>query len=176
MGKVSIGLRGWRFDEDAVFDSNGEIRPLANMDEDTRERILRLSAMMGEPCDACYLIHGEENIRRCNPAQAIYGEPLGEVLLCDDHEADFVYWFQEAGGTEFAGQRELQDAFHQWFVDGGRSPEGFELEHVEEDPDDVPEAPDPGEELPGLEEEIEQMDDDELDALDLDLRDLEFDE
>ena len=174
MGKVSIGLRGWRFDEDAVFDADGKIRPLANMDADSRERIVRLSAMMGEPCDACYLIHGEENIRQCNPAQAIYGEALGEVLLCDDHEADFVYWFQEEDGKEFAGQRELQDAFHQWFVDGGRSPDDYELEHVEEDPDSVPEAPDPEDELPGLEEEIEQMNDEELDALDLDLSDLEF--
>ncbi|MFC7141629.1 hypothetical protein ACFQMA_17550 [Halosimplex aquaticum] len=174
MGKVSIGLRGWRFDEDAVFDADGRIRPLGNMDEDTRERIVRLSAMMGEPCDACYLVHGDEDIERCNPAQAIYGEPLGEVLLCDDHEADFVYWFQEEGGKRLAGERELQGAFHDWFADGGRSPEGFELEHVEEDPDSVPEAPDPDDELPGLEEEIEEMDDEELDALDLDLTDLDI--
>jgi len=175
MGKVSIGLRGWRFDEEAVFADDGTIRPLANMDAETRERIVRLSAMMGEPCDCCYLIHGEEEVRRCNPAQAIYGEALGEVLLCDDHEAEFVYWFQEEGGKRHAGERELKDRFHQWFVDGGRAPEGFELEHVEEDPDGVPEAPDPEEELPGLEEEIEGMDEEELDALEMDLTDLDFD-
>jgi hypothetical protein len=174
MGKVSIGLRGWRFDEEAVFAADGTIKPLANMDAGARERIVRLSAMMGDPCDACYLRDGDENIERCNPARAIYGEPLGEVLLCDDHEADFVYWFQEDGGTRFAGERELQTRFHEWWADGGRSPDGFELEHVEEDPDDVPEAPDPDEELPGLEEEIEAMDEDELDALDLDLEDLDF--
>ncbi|WP_459194349.1 hypothetical protein [Halosimplex sp. J119] len=175
MGKVSIGLRGWRFDEDAVFDADGQVRPIGNMDAETRERIVRLSAMMGEPCDCCYLIHGEEDIQQCNPAQAIYGEPLGEVLLCDEHEADFVYWFQEEGGKRLAGERELQGEFHEWFADGGRSPEGFELEHVEEDPDGVPEAPDPQEEIPGLEEEIEEMNDEELEALDLDLTDLDFD-
>ena len=174
MGKVSIGLRGWRFDEEAVFAADGTVKPLANMNADARERIVRLSAMMGDPCDACYLRHGDEDIERCNPARAIYGEPLGEVLLCDDHEADFVYWFQKEGGKRLAGERELQSRFHEWFADGGRSPEGFELEHVEEDPGDVPEAPDPDEELPGLEAEIEQMDEDELDALDLDIDDLDF--
>ena len=175
MAKVSIGLRGWRFDEEAVFDADGRVRPLDNMPEEPRERVLRLSAMMGEPCDGCYLIHGEADIEQCDPAQAIYGEPTGEVLLCDDHEADFVYWFQEAGGREHAGETGLRDRFHQWFADGGRAPEDFAVEHVEQDPEAVPEAPDPEESLPGLEEELEAMNDEEFEALDADFSDLDLD-
>jgi len=174
MGKVSIGLRGWRFDEEEVFGDGDEVRPLATMREETQERLVRLSALIGEPCDACYLIHGEANVTECAPAAAIYGEPGAEVILCDAHEADFVYWFQEAGGSQFAGEDALREEFHGWFADGGRAPEGFELEHVEEDPDGVPETPDPGEELPGLEEELEAMDDEELDALDADFGDLDL--
>ena len=37
MGKISIGLRGWRFEEDEVFDAEGNVRPFGEMDEDTRE-------------------------------------------------------------------------------------------------------------------------------------------
>jgi len=175
MGKVSIGFRGWRFDEDEVFGSDGRVRPLDNMDPDTRARILRLSGLLGEPCDACYLKFSDDDIERCKPAQVIYGEPGGEVLLCNAHENDFVYWFQEAGGRELAGETELKDAFHEWFADGGRAPEAFAVEHVEEDPDAVPEAPDPQSEIPGIEEEIEQMPDEEIEALDVDLNDLDFD-
>jgi len=175
MGKVSIGLRGWRFDEDAVFADDGTVRPLDNMPEDTRERILRLSGLMDEPCDACYLRYGEGEIEQCRPAQVIYGEPMGEALLCSVHEADFVYWFREDGGHGHAGETELRDRFHEWFADGGRAPEDYAgVEHVEADPDDVPDAPDPERELPGLQEEIEAMDDDELDALDVDLGDLDL--
>ena len=174
MGKVSIGLRGWRFDEEEVFDANGRVRPLDNMEPDTRERVLRLSGLMGEPCDACYLLYADDDVERCRPAQVIYGEPGGEVLTCLRHEADFVYWFQEGGGRQFVGETELKDRFHEWFAGGGRAPEGFEVEHVEESPDDVPEAPDPQAEIPGIEEEIAQMPDEEIDALDVDLGDLDL--
>ncbi|MFB6307817.1 MAG: hypothetical protein ABEH35_00665 [Haloarculaceae archaeon] len=174
MGKVNIGLRGWRFDEDEVFDDEGQIKPLATMSEDTRHRILRLTERIGDPCDACWLVHGDEDITQCNAAAVIYGEPRGEVVLCRDHEADFVYWFREAGGEQYRGDPDLQEAFHEWFLDGGRAPEGYgSLEHVDEDPEDVPDTPDPYEELPGLEEELEEMDDETLDAMDVDLDDLD---
>jgi hypothetical protein len=125
MAKVSIVLRGWRFDEDEVFDDDGSVRPLEEMEPDTRQRIVRLLSYVDEPCDCCYLIHGDADIEQCNPAQAIYGEPLGEVVLCNDHEADFVYWFQEEGGRQLAGETELQNAFYAWFDDGNRAPESF---------------------------------------------------
>lgn len=144
MGKVSIGLRGWRFEESEVFDEDDEYRPLSEMDEDVRARLLRLTSLVDEPCDACWLIHGDENIRQCNPTEVVYGEPLAEVVLCADHEADFVYWYAEEGGEAYRGQAELQDAFHEWFADGGRAPEGYGgIEHVDTDPDDVPEPPEP---------------------------------
>jgi hypothetical protein len=175
MGKVSIGLRGWRFDEDEVFAADGTVRPLDNMPPETRQRILRLSGLIGEPCDACYLLYGRDEVERCRPAQLIYGEPGGEVLLCDAHEPDFVYWFQEAGGREYAGTEDFDDRFHEWFLEGGRAPEEFgRIDHVEEAPDEVPEAPDPEAALPGIEEEIAAMDDEELDAIDVDLSDLDI--
>jgi hypothetical protein len=175
MGKVNIGLRGWRFDEDEVFDDDGELRPLKFMEPDTRERLVRLASSMGEPCDACYLIHGDEDIQQCKVARVIYGEPLGEVLLCADHEADFLYWFRAVGGREYAGDTELQDAFHEWFADGGGAPEGYEgIEHVNTDPEDLPEPPDPNEALPTLEEELERLDDETVDALGVGLDDLDL--
>ena len=174
MGKVNIGLRGWRFEESEVFDADGDLRPLGTMEPDTRERIVRLAAMMGEPCDACWLIHGDEDIEQCNVARVIYGEPLGEVLLCTDHEPDFLYWFREAGGKAYAGDTELEDAFHEWFADGGRAPEDYgSLDHVNTDPDEIPD-PDPAEELPSLEEELEKMEDESLDDLGVDLDDLDL--
>ncbi|MDG5776016.1 hypothetical protein VB773_14555 [Haloarculaceae archaeon H-GB2-1] len=174
MGKVSIGLRGWRFDEDEVFDAEGELRELGKMEPDTRQRIVRLSAFIGEPCDACFLEHGQADVDQCNVGAVIYGEPLGEVLLCEDHEADFLYWFREDGGSEFKGETELRDRFHEWFMKGGRAPEGYAgLEHVDEEPDRIPDAPERAGEIPGLEEELEDLDDDDIEALDLDLS--EFD-
>jgi len=69
----------------------------------------------------------------------------------------------------------MQDAFHEWFAEGGRAPEGYEgIEHVNTDPDALPEEPDPTEELPTLEEELEAMDDEDLDALGVDLDDLDL--
>lgn len=144
MGKVSIGLRGWRFDEDEVFTEDGALRPIDEIPKDPRTRLLRLQALVGSPCDACWLIHGDENLPECNVAAVVYGEPLAEVVLCSDHEADFLYWFSEAGGSEYKGEDALQDEFHEWFLDGGRAPEGYGgVEHVETDPEDVPEPPEP---------------------------------
>jgi hypothetical protein len=159
MGKVSIGLRGWRFDEDEVFTDEGEFRPLEEIPQDPRDRLLRLQALVGSPCDACWLIHGDENIDECTVAAVVYGEPLSEVVLCSEHEADFRYWFAEAGGSRYKGSEELEDAFHEWFLDGGRAPAGYGgIEHVETDPDDVTEPPDPDPEdleveIPGEERE-----------------------
>ncbi|WP_115862680.1 hypothetical protein [Halorussus litoreus] len=139
MGKVSIGLRGWRFDEDELFTDEGEFRPMDEIPDDARNRLARLQALVNSPCDACWLIHGDEGLEQCNVAEIVYGEPMSEVVLCADHEADFVYWFAEAGGDRYKGEQELQDEFHEWFADGGRAPEGYgSVEHVETDPEDVP--------------------------------------
>ena len=174
MGKISIGLRGWRFEEDEVFDAEGNVLPFGEIPEETRNRLIRLSALMGEPCNACWLVHGEENIDRCNRGTIVYGEPLAEVLLCDDHEADFLYWFREAGGDAFAGSARLPDEFHEWFVDGGRAPKGYAgLDHVDEEPDALPDAPEASESIPGVDEQVAEMDEREREALDVDLGDLD---
>jgi hypothetical protein len=175
MSKVSIGLRGWRFDESAVLEPDGDLKPLREMPQDARDRISRLATLVNEPCDACWLIHGEEQRRRCNVAQVVYGEPLGEVLLCDDHEPDFVYWFREEDGSALAGSRNMRNAFHAWFHDGGRAPEDYEsIEHVETDPDTVPKKRH-ADALPSLEEELAGMSEQEREALgvDVDLSDLD---
>jgi hypothetical protein len=141
MAKVSVGLRGWRFDEDAVFDDDGGFRPLAAMDPDDRDRLARLVVLVGRPCDACALDGADD------PAEAtvVYGEPGAEVLLCDAHEPAFVYWFREAGGSDLRGDPALREAFHAWFDDGGRAPAGYAgVEHVESAPDALPDPPDPG--------------------------------
>ena len=174
MGKVSIALRGWRFDEDEVFDEDGEMRPVFEMSDETRERLVRLTVVAGNPCDACWLVHGDENIQQCRVARVVYGEPLAEVVLCDQHEADFLYWFREAGGSDLRGTDEFRDAFHAWFDDGGRAPDGYGgVDHVDTDPDAVPQ-PDPDVEMPTLEEELEKMDEEELEALGADYSDLDI--
>ncbi|WP_049984783.1 hypothetical protein [Halobellus rufus] len=146
MAKVSIGLRGWRFDEEEVFTDEGEFRPLDSVPEETRKRLIRLTYLQEKPCDACYLIHGEAEKRRCNQAEIVYGEPMEEVLLCSEHEADFLYWFREAGGSEAAGTETFRDRFHEWFLDGNRAPEGYGgLDHVDTDPDTLPTPPEPAE-------------------------------
>jgi hypothetical protein len=174
MGKVSIALRGWRFDEAEVFDDDGEVRSLDEMNEDTRNRLVRLTVAAGQPCDACWLIHGDENLAECNVARVVYGEPLHEVILCDEHEPDFRYWFRDAGGNDYTDDPDsFDDAFYEWFDDGGRAPDGYAgVQHVDTDPDDLPQ-PDADVEMPSLEEEIAQMGDEELDALDVDLDDLD---
>ncbi|MFC6785701.1 hypothetical protein ACFQFH_07250 [Halobaculum halobium] len=144
MGKVSIGLRGWRFDEDEIFTDAGGWRPLEEIPKEPRHRLVRLQVVMNKPCDACYLIHGEADKQQCRPASIIYGEPLDEVLLCDEHEADFLFWFRERGGASIAGEETFRDAFHEWFDDGGRAPDGYGgMEHVEEAPEDLPDLRDP---------------------------------
>lgn len=173
MTKVSIGLRGWRFDEEEVFDEEGDFRALSDMSPDTRDRISRLMDIVNDPCDACWLIHGEEEKERCRSAAVVYGEPLREVVLCNRHEVDFLYWFREADGRELVGDRLFSNAFHQWFADGGRAPEGYGgIEHVDTDPDSVPD-PEPDEELQSLEEELASLSEEEREALDLDFDDLE---
>jgi hypothetical protein len=173
MAKVSIGIRGWRFDEDAVFDDDGEVRSLAEMPEDTRNRLIRLTSILSEPCDACWLIHGEDDIEQANQVEIVYGEPLAEVVLCSDHEPDFLYWFREEGGSQYAGTATFQEQFHEWFDDGNRAPEGYAgLDHVEDDPDSLPDVS--GEdELEEVEEQVSELDEAERDALDLNLDDLD---
>ncbi|MFC4359079.1 hypothetical protein ACFO0N_14105 [Halobium salinum] len=156
MAKVSIGLRGWRFEESEVFTEDGEFRPLEEIPEDTRNRLVRLAGIVEDPCDACYLIHGEEDIRQCNPAAIVYGEPGDELLLCTEHEADFLYWFREDDGDDLAGEELFRDSFHEWFAAGNRAPEGYAgLEHVDTDPDALPEPPDPAEVQRRLEEGLD---------------------
>jgi hypothetical protein len=174
MSKVSIGLRGWRFDEETVLDDDGSLKPLAQIPEEPRERIARLATLVTEPCQACWLTYGEEEKRRCKQAQVIYGEPLGEVLLCDEHEVDFLYWFREEGGADLAGSRLMQNAFHQWFADGGEAPEGYGgMDHVDTDPDAIPET-ETSPDLDDLETELSNMSEEERDRLNVDLSDLDL--
>jgi len=142
MGKVSIGLRGWRFDEAAVFDEEGEFKPREEIPKPDRQRLSRLAILVNAPCNACWLIHGEAERQNCEVAEVVYGEPGHEVVVCADHEADFLYWFREEGGSAYAGDEELQRAFHEWFAEGERAPEGYGgMEHVDTAP--FEELPDP---------------------------------
>ena len=159
MSKVSVGLRGWRFEEDEVFTEDGDVRPFDEMREDTRRRLVRIGVLYGSPCDACWLIHGDDNLEACNEATVVYGEPLSEVTLCDEHEPDFMYWFREAGGIEHAETERFEDAFHEWFVGGARAPDGYGgVEHVDTDPRALPETemPDPDDEDLGTREVVER--------------------
>jgi hypothetical protein len=175
MSKVSIGLRGWRFDEEEVFTEDGDLRSIDEVSPDTRDRLVRLSVVAGQPCNACWLIHGDENIQECNVARVVYGEPLHEVLLCNEHEPDFLYWYQEEGGSQYRGEAEaFEAAFQEWFAAGNRAPEGFRgVEHVETDPDSVPQ-PEPDVEQDTLEEAIAELDDEERQALETDFSDLDI--
>jgi len=178
MAKVSIGVRGWRFDEDVLFDEDGEVRDLSEMPDDTVYRLVRLTSILGEPCDACWLVHGEENIDEANPVEIVYGEPMAEVLLCSEHEPDFLYWFRDEGGSQYAGTATLQERFHEWFDDGNRAPEGYAgLDHVDEDPDALPDVGDE-ERVEQVEDAVEsqigEFDEAEREALDLDFDDLDL--
>jgi hypothetical protein len=145
MSKVSIGLRGWRFDEDEVFTDEGELKPFDEMPPEVRTRVIRLHRLVEAPCDACWLIHGDAEVHRCNVATVVYGEPFAEVVLCREHERDFVYWYREEGGNEYRGTENLEDAFHEWFAEGNRAPEDYgNVEHVDTDPDGVPVPPTDG--------------------------------
>ena len=155
MSKVSIGLQGWRFDEAEVFTADGDYRPFDEMDGDTRRRLVRLSVVLGAPCDACWLLSDDPEDHR--EAAYVYGEPLAEVLLCEDHEPDFVYWFREAGGDEHAGADDFDDRFHEWFLDGGRAPDGYDgMEYVAGE-GELPEPPTPDPEaVPDLADHLGQ--------------------
>jgi len=143
MGKVSIGLRGWRFAEADIFNDDGMFKQLEEIPNDDRKRLLRLVSLVEQPCDACRLIHGEDEIHRARQAAIVYGEPNDEVVLCEQHESDFRYWYQEAGGSEYRGTAEFDDAFEEWFDDGGRAPDGFgSVDHVDTDPETLPDPPD----------------------------------
>ena len=156
MAKVSIGLRGWRFEEDEIFTDDEELKPLDEIPEDPRERLLRLVSLVEEPCDVCYLDYGEEEVHRCKEAEIVYGEPEGEVLLCPEHERDLLYWFREAGGSDHKGSVEFADRFHEWVAAGNEAPEGYgSVEHVEEDPDGLPDLPDQQEVQERLEADFE---------------------
>ncbi|WP_424015219.1 hypothetical protein ACOZ35_04275 [Halorubrum xinjiangense] len=156
MAKVSIGLRGWRFEEDEIFTDDEELKPLDEIPEDPRERLLRLVGLVEEPCDVCYLDYGEEEIHLCNEAEIVYGEPDGEVLLCPEHEPDLLYWFREEGGSDHKGSVEFADRFHEWVAAGNEAPEDYaSVEHVEEDPDGLPDLPDQQEVQERLEADFE---------------------
>ena len=143
MGKVSIGLRGWRFAEADIFNDDGMFKQLEEIPKDDRKRLLRLVSLVEQPCDACRLIHGEDEIHRARQAAIVYGEPNDEVVLCEEHESDFRYWYQEAGGNEYRGTAEFDDAFEEWFDDGGRAPDGFgSVDHVDTNPETLPDPPD----------------------------------
>ncbi|RJX50818.1 hypothetical protein [Halonotius pteroides] len=143
MGKVNVGLRGWRFAEADIFTDEGLFKQLEEIPKDDRQRLLRLVSLVEKPCDACRLIHGEDEIHRARQAAVVYGEPNDEVVLCADHEADFLYWYQNDGGSEYRGSATFDDAFEEWFDNGGRAPDGFEaVEHVETDPEGLPDPPD----------------------------------
>jgi len=81
---------------------------------------------------------------------------MDEVLLCADHESDFIYWYQEAGGSDLRGDEAFADVFHQWFADGNRAPDSFGgTEVVETDPEALPDLPDAREIRERLEENYE---------------------
>jgi len=165
MAKVSVGLRGWRFDEEEIFTDDGELRPLDEIPEGPRERLFRLVSLVEEPCDVCYLEYGESEVHRCTQAEIVYGEPEGEVLVCPEHEPDLIYWYREEGGSDHAGSREFADRFHEWVAAGNEAPEGYgSVEHVEEDPDGLPDLPDQRE----VQERVEQdFEGDRIDILEL---------
>jgi hypothetical protein len=137
-----------------VFGPDGRFRPLDEMDPDDRERLVRLVDLVERPCSACYLVHGE--LEPCEGATVVYGEPGSEVLLCDAHEPDFVYWYREAGGTAHRGEPTRRTAFHDRFDHGERAPEGYAgVDHVETDPDELPDPPDAEELRAALAEGVE---------------------
>ncbi|MDY7082656.1 MAG: hypothetical protein SXQ77_09685 [Halobacteria archaeon] len=124
--KVCIGLRGWKFDPDDVFQEDGELKPIDDMPEDDQLRIVRLSEIVGNACHVCMLRHPEEGWDEWVKADVVYGEPTAEILTCDEHEADFLYWFFEEGGKEYKGDEMMPDLFHKWVKEGGEAPEGYE--------------------------------------------------
>lgn len=144
MAKVSIGLRGWRFEESEIFTEDGDFKPLDQIPREVRNRLARIPVLMDMPCHACYAIHGDADIDRCTVPSVVWGEPMGEVVLCTAHEPDFHYWFTEKGGRDFAGSESLREAFVAWFEAGNRAPPDHEgMEYVDTDPEAVPRPPVP---------------------------------
>ncbi len=123
--RVSIGLRGWTFDPDNVFDDDGELKSVDDIPEEDRLRVVRLTEIIGNACHVCMLRHPNEGWDVWKKADAVYGEPTTEVLVCDEHEPDFLYWYFEEGGEAYKGEEELPDEFHAWIRDGGEAPEGY---------------------------------------------------
>jgi len=87
------------------------------------------------------------------------------VLLCPEHEPDLIYWFREEGGSEHAGDLDFGDRFHEWVAAGNEAPDGYApVEHVEEDPDGLPDLPDQQD----IQERVEQgFEGDRIDILEL---------
>ena len=112
--KVCIGLRGWRFNPDDVFDSEGRIKKPEDIPEGQRERIARLSDIVGNACHVCMLLHPDAGWDEWVKADVVYGEPRHEVLMCDEHEDVFETWFFDEGGKALKGSEELQYEFHEW--------------------------------------------------------------
>ncbi len=93
---------------------------------------------------------------------------MAEVVLCEAHEPDFLYWYREAGGDQYRGSEDLQDAFFTWFEDGGRAPTEYGgLEHVETAPEDLPE--------PEIDQAAATVDLAESEERRIDLRDIDLD-
>lgn len=125
--KVCIGLRGWKFDPDNIFDAEGDMKPIDEIPEDDRLRVVRLREIIGNACHVCMLRNPEEGWDAWRKADAVYGEPTHEVLVCDEHEKEFLYWFWDEGGEEYKGENELQTRFHDWVEEGGEAPAGYTL-------------------------------------------------
>ncbi|MFB6283315.1 MAG: hypothetical protein ABEK59_05185 [Halobacteria archaeon] len=112
--KISIGLRGWRFNPDDVFDADGNLKSPEEIPEDQRERIARLPDIIGNACHVCMLLNPDEGWDEWTKATVVYGEPRHEVLTCDDHEPVFETWFFDEGGEALKGSDNLADTFHAW--------------------------------------------------------------
>jgi len=165
MAKVSVGLRGWRFDEEEIFTDDEELKPLDEIPEEPRERLVRLVSLVEEPCDVCYLEHGEAEVHRCNQAEIVYGEPKGEVLLCPEHEPNLIYWFRGGGRQRARRRPRVRRPLPRVGRRGQRGPGWVRpVEHVEEDPDGLPDLPDQQD----IQERVEQdFDGDRIDILEL---------
>jgi len=46
MGKVSVGLRGWRFNEAEIFTDDEQFKPLDEIPKDPKQRLLRLLTLV----------------------------------------------------------------------------------------------------------------------------------
>lgn len=119
-------MRGWRFDPEVVFTEDGDVKPLEEVPEPDRLRLVRLTEIIGNACHVCMLRNPEEGWDAWRKADAVYGEPTHEVLVCDEHEPVFYYWFWEEGGEMYKGEDELQREFHDWVEEGGGAPKDYE--------------------------------------------------